>query len=331
MGFLTSLLGQSTVQAVGAGVLSGALGGAALIATGVIPIPPETVTLPTIQLLACPGQGPVLAEVSEGERLLVTGKSADGQWLEVYIGQPGIDRAWTEAPQLVLDTPADDLPVADCAAPTPGPLPSPAPTQLVTEAPTAEPTLGPSATPEPTASPTPAVTVAATATARPTPTPTPTPTKTPKPTPKPTKTPTPPPTPTPTPFVDNDPPELSNLTTTGVNGGNGQYYIYYQNATCTPHSATITVTATDNVGVDTVDLYYWPGGENVQSKPMARQGGNTWTATIVTEDSWDLSSGPGDDTGLINYWVVAYDDANNESDVLSNSNSWRLYVGTCFA
>ena len=326
MGFLTSLLGQQTVQAVGAGVLSGALGGAALIATGVIPIPPETVTLPTIQLLACPGDGPVLAEVSDGERLLVTGRSADGQWLEVYIGQPGIDRAWTEAPALSLESSGNDLPVADCAAPTPGPLPSPAPS---TEAPTAAPTLGPSTTAVPTASPTPTPAVTVAATAAPTQKPTPKPTKTPKPAP--TKTPTPPPTPTPTPFVDNAPPQLSNLTTTGFNGGNGQYYIYYQNATCTPHSATITVTATDNVGVETVDLYYWPGGENVQSKPMTHQSGSSWTATIVTQDSWDLSSGPGDDTGLINYWVVAYDASNNESDVLSNSNGYRLYVGTCFA
>jgi hypothetical protein len=329
VGFLTSLLGQSTVQAVGAGVLSGALGGAALMATGVIPIPPETVTQPTIQLLACPGQGPVLAEVSEGERLLVTAKSADGQWLEVYIGQPGIDRAWTEAPQLSLETPADDLPVADCAAPTPAPLPSPAPTQLVTEAPTAPPTLGPSATPEATesASPTPAVT--ATATAKPSSTPKPT--KTPSPTPKPTKTPTPPPptpTPTPTPTPDTTGPTLTNLQTTGGSGGNGDYYINGPSSACEPHSASITVTATDPSGVDHITLFYWPGNSGVLSKQMTGNG-NSWGATINAQDSWSDSMFNEDPNGLISYWVVAEDEAGN-SRQLDHTNQFRLYSnGVC--
>src|SRR5215208_5579024 len=124
MAFLATLLTQPTVQAVGAGLLSGALGGGALLATGVIPISPEIVTTPTIQLLECPDAGAALAEVPEGAQLLLTGRSADGQWYEVFIGQPGVDHAWAPATSLDVEG-GDALPVADCAAPEPGPVPPP--------------------------------------------------------------------------------------------------------------------------------------------------------------------------------------------------------------
>ncbi len=317
MGFLTSILGQSTVQAVGAGVLTGALGGAALIGTGVIPIAPETVTPPTIELRACPGEGPVLGQVADGERLLVTAKSADGQWLEVYVGQPGIDRAWAEAAALSLEAPGDALPVGDCAAPTPAPLPSPAPTGAsATEAPTAAPTLGPS--PSLATTETPGVTATATATASPTATPKPT--KTPSPTPKPTKTPTPPPptpTPTPMPPPDNTKPQLSGLgaSPTCVDPGHIQ--------------ARISVTATDNVAVTGVQISFTPPGQGAFVRNMNHGSGNTWIYDVFQGESGAWGE------GHVSYTVIAVDFAGNTSNPASNnvfSSDNYLYSSTssCF-
>ena len=166
--------------------------------------------------------------------------------------------------------------------------------------------------------PTPAPTATPTATLRPTAKPTPKPT--PKPSPTPTPSPTPSPTPTPTP--DSTAPMLSNLTTTGF-PFNGQYFIYGPSATCMPHSATISVTATDAGGVESVTLFYWPGGAAVSSTPMAPAGSNVWQATITAQDSW--TAGP---NGLINYWVRAVDPSGNEAQ-LDHSNAYSLLKGDC--
>src|SRR5947209_1835971 len=171
---LGSLLTQRGVQAIAAGLLSGAVGGSALVATGLVPLGGTRLAPPTVALMACPGAGGTLAQVTTGQSLLVTARSADGRWLEVYIGEPGIDRAWVPADSLRLQSAADGLPVADCAAPataTPGPLGSPAATGTALPAPTIEATVAPSATLGPTLAP------------GVTPSPTPRPTATPKPTP----------------------------------------------------------------------------------------------------------------------------------------------------
>jgi hypothetical protein len=121
--------------------------------------------------------------------------------------------------------------------------------------------------------------------------------------------------------VDNTPPVLSNLTTDGF-PFDGQYYIYGPSAPCTPHVATISVTATDpDDPVAAVTLYYWPGGSNVLSKAMSPAGGNTWQATISATDNWQV--------GLINYWVQAVDSNGNQSQVLDHSNNYRLNKGDC--
>jgi hypothetical protein len=338
LGGLTSLFSQSTVQAVGAGLLTGAIGGTALVATGVIPLGAETVTPATIQLLACPDAGPALAQISDGQRLLVTGKSADGTWLEVYIGQPGVDRAWAEASSLSVESGLETLPVVACDAPTapsPAPLPSPAATASPTV--TIEPTLIPSASPSPspipsaTARPTATATVRATATPKPTPT-KPAATKTPKPAA--TKTPTTPPatpTPTPTPTPDTQGPSLSNLTVTatGGSGGNGDYYINGPSSNCTPHSATVSVNASDPSGVASITLFYWPGNSGVLNVQMSPAGGNTWEGTINAQDGWSDSMSNEDPNGLIAYWVVATDSKGNTRQ-LDYSNNYRLYSnGVC--
>ena len=171
---------------IAAGALSGALLGGAGVATGVIPTGAAN-GAPTRDLTACPGSGPVVGRISSGTPLLVTARSADGAWLQVYIGGPGVDSGWASADALKLRDAASSLPVADCgtqpsAGPTPGPVASPPPPSQIA-LPTA--TVGPSPSPTPIA------------------------TATPKPTPK--KTPRPTPTPVPTSVKDANPPVISDL------------------------------------------------------------------------------------------------------------------------
>jgi hypothetical protein len=327
MSFLSALFASQGTQAVAAGLLTGVVGGTALVASGIVPVGGKTVEAATAQVLACPDQPPVLAEVTDGQRLLATGRSADGSWLQIYVPLPGVDRGWVEAKVLQLESAADALPVTACAGPTAAPATAaptveatvlvPTPEITPSPAPSIAPSAGPSPTPPPTAAlgPTPSRT--------PSPTKTPTPTKTPSPTPSPTKTPTPTPTPapTPTPFVDNTKPVLSNLTTDGFPFG-GEYYIYGPSCPTTPHSATISVTATDpDDPVASVTLSYWPGGQPVSTKAMTKGGGNTWTAVITPTDAWQV--------GLINYWVDAVDSNGNDAVTLNHSNSYKLNIGSC--
>jgi hypothetical protein len=313
LGGLTSLFSQSTVQAVGAGLLTGAIGGTALVATGVIPLGAETVTPATIQLLACPDAGPALAQISDGQRLLVTGKSADGTWLEVYIGQPGVDRAWAEATSLSLESGVDTLPVVACDAP-PGPSPATLPPPAATASPTVtiEPTLIPSASPSPSPTATAKATATATvrATATPKPTKKPNATKTPGPVATKTPTPAPPkatPTPTPQPTV-NPPPSLSDLSVSQQNF-------------CQTGSSTVSVTATDPQGIDVVRITYRPnGGPTYGPVAMQPQGGDVWTYSI-TPQGWN--------EGFVSITVTAYDNfgANSSlSNVDDFNNPSSLYV-----
>jgi len=309
---IASLFGQRGVQAIAAGLLSGAVAGSAVVASGLVPLGGRQVTRPTVALMACPGTGPVLAHVPSGQSLLVTGRSADGGWLQVYVGQPGIDRGWAPTTALRLESVADGLPTADCAGPR---LPTSAPTGTAVVA-----TPSPQASLAPTPTPTPLPTRGASATPTPTTTPTPTPRPTVKATPKPTAKPIP--TPTPTPVPDTTEPALSNLMTTGFPSG-GQYYIFGPSAPCTPHSATISVTATDAGGIETVTLSFWPGGASVSSTSMTPAGSNVWQGTITAQDSWQAGS-----NGLINYWVEAVDRSGNVAR-LDHSNAYTLYKGDC--
>ena len=86
---LGSLLSQRGVQAIAAGFLSGAVGGSALVATGLVPLGGTRLAPPTVALMACPGAGGTLARVTTGQSLLVTARSADGRWLDC----PAYDRA----------------------------------------------------------------------------------------------------------------------------------------------------------------------------------------------------------------------------------------------
>jgi hypothetical protein len=87
-----SMVAQRGVQAIAAGVLSGAVTGGALVATGIVPVGTVGPTT-TITVRACPDAGAELTQAADGDTLLVTGRSADGLWLEVYVGQPASTEA----------------------------------------------------------------------------------------------------------------------------------------------------------------------------------------------------------------------------------------------
>jgi hypothetical protein len=106
-----------------------------------------------LELVPCPDQGPVIGTIPQGQEVLVTARSADGGWLQLYWPAPGIERAWTQAGPLELEGDAADLPVAACEAP---PAPTARPT--VEPTPTPAPTVTPTPTPEVTPTPTPVAT-----------------------------------------------------------------------------------------------------------------------------------------------------------------------------
>jgi hypothetical protein len=109
--------GQSSIRTIAAGLLVGISGGSLIVAARRPPAdegPPSA----EIALLACPGSGPVLADIPAGTSLLVTARSTDGQWLEAYLGEPGADYAWAPAADVQLASAADTLPASACTATT---------------------------------------------------------------------------------------------------------------------------------------------------------------------------------------------------------------------
>ena len=111
-----------------AGGLTGILAMGALIATNVVPVHSggSGASPRGLVLVACPGSGPVLAVIEPGQRLLVTGRSDDGTWLQVYLPGPGLTSAWAPARELQPSGDPNTLPVAGCnlavASPTGTPI-----------------------------------------------------------------------------------------------------------------------------------------------------------------------------------------------------------------
>lgn len=197
----TLLQGVSLVPIAIAGVIAGSVG-SLLIGTGGRAAQPPAGPLP---LFACADGQTKVGEVQPGQAVLVTGRTADGTWVEVHFPVPGQDRAWAQRGALVLDGEPASLPAASCEtspdlpagpiaslsiarlyspspAPSRRPTPSPSPTPVPTVAP------APTPTPRPTATvlrATPRRTTATTAAPTPTPASIPTPTPTLGPTPAP--------------------------------------------------------------------------------------------------------------------------------------------------
>jgi hypothetical protein len=150
--------GANSVVQLAAGGLSGVLGMSALIASGVVAPSPPAADPQTLALVGCPGSGSVVAVARPGDQMLVTGRSADGAWLQVYVPGPAGNDGWVPAATVNLLADSSALPIADCAVAaataTPGPTAAPAtatPTAIATATSTAKPT--PSPTPTPTATP----------------------------------------------------------------------------------------------------------------------------------------------------------------------------------
>ncbi len=129
-----------------AGGLTGVLAMGALIATNIVPVHSggSGASPRGLVLVACPGSGPVLAVIEPGQRLLVTGRSDDGTWLQVYLPGPGLTSAWAPARELQPSGDPNSLPVASCNVA----VASPTGTPIVAE-------VTPSPTPTPTPTPTP--------------------------------------------------------------------------------------------------------------------------------------------------------------------------------
>jgi Tol biopolymer transport system component len=129
------------------------------------------------------------------------------------------------------------------------------------------------------------------------PTPTPTPGVTPRPTPTPIPTPTP--TPSPTLPPDTTPPTLSGLS------ANPDDLVH----ACGPLTTTISVTASDAVGVTLVRLWYDPPGATVgwSTKLLSLTSGTnkngTWQTTVSIGAGWDQ--------GPMLYYVVGSDARGN--------------------
>ena len=226
-----------------AGGLSGIVAMGALIALNVIPVHSggSGASPRGLVLVACPGSGPVLAVVDPGEKLLVTGRSSDGSWLQVYLPGPALPYAWAPANELQPSSDTSGLPVTGCeiaaASPTATPIEA---TATPIEVPSSE---------EPTT----------------------------KPTTKPTATPTPTPVPTPV----NSSPIIAGLaaspktvyfpwTAPGLACGPDAQ---------DPDTTTISATITDPQGVASATLFFKLPGGAYTSKPMSRAG-STWSASV---------------------------------------------------
>lgn len=98
------------------GGLSGIVAMGGLIALNVVPVHSggSGASPRGLVLVACPDTGPVLAVIDPGQKLLVTGRSADGSWLQVYLPGPALPYAWAPAGELQPNGDTSTLPVAAC-------------------------------------------------------------------------------------------------------------------------------------------------------------------------------------------------------------------------
>jgi hypothetical protein len=268
---------QVAAVVVVGGIVAGSLGGAyaagAFAATSAVP-------KGELAIYPCPGQGPALTTIQGGQKLLATGRTADGTWLRIHYPLPGRTEAWVQGSPLTVQGAVESLPVATCqselALASPDAAPGPSLTVVVNNSPS------PAPTPEPT----------------PTPTPSPTPKPTPKPTPRPTPTPSPTPKPTPKP---NRGPAINQLKATPA---------LVQRPQCTqfqyPTQTVISARITDQDGVKYAVLRYQPtttpgGGpiaEQATEMTSPNNDGNYY-ATIAIQKNWG--------TGAYTFWVVATD------------------------
>ncbi|HJP89277.1 MAG TPA: hypothetical protein VJ850_09610 [Candidatus Limnocylindrales bacterium] len=302
---LASLAAQPAVLA--AGVATGVAVGAVGVGTGAIPVTDPGPRL--VALYECPDAGRVVKSLQSSQSVLVTARTADGQWLEIYLGEAGAERGWARASSLQLKAAPDSLPVDDC-------------TPSATGEPTFASTLGPPSGPsslEPSASALPAsipASVAPSATATSAPSASLAPTKTPKPTPT--------PGPTPTPFFG---PFLSDLVISDppADAGTGRYYIWPTGCSLNFHVG-FELNATDPDGMETVYLWVKPVGVSAVSYFAQYEGSSSdnngqYYAEFQSDIGW------GD--GIVQYWFVGEDSLGNQSPPLYGGSDQIVELKYC--
>ena len=133
---LSALAGQPAALAMGTGLLAGAVTGTAGVATA----DPFHRIAPGVALASCPGGGGgVVTHVQAGATVLVTARTSDGAWLEIYIGEPGITGAWAPSSEVTLSESPDQHPIDGCGAPASASAPPPTTTPAAS--PSMEPTI----------------------------------------------------------------------------------------------------------------------------------------------------------------------------------------------
>ena len=109
-----------------------------------------------LPIYPCPDQGPELAKAPSGQKMLVTGRTADGAWLRIYFPAPGRIEGWVQASALSLAAAADSLPVATCQVEVAASGiigPGSTLTAIANNSPSPSPTPVPTATPLPNSAP----------------------------------------------------------------------------------------------------------------------------------------------------------------------------------
>ena len=147
--------GSQLVPILIAGGLTGVIAMGALVALNVVPVHSggSGASPRGLVLVACPGSGPVLAVVDPGQKLLVTGRSSDGSWLQVYLPGPALPYAWAPARELQASGDTSGLPVvAGCEVAAASPSGSPI---VAIASPSGSAGAGPTPTPTPTPTPSP--------------------------------------------------------------------------------------------------------------------------------------------------------------------------------
>ncbi len=267
------------------GLLVGIAGG--FLLGGGLPASPEPSLAGTLAIYPCPNSGPAILQAPSGQRMLVTGRSADDEWLRIQYPAPARSEAWVRTSQIALSGSMEDLPVVECGAETavsPGPSVLASLTAIGSFVPTPPPTPTPEPTPEPT------------------PTPAPTP-KPPKPTAPPTAPPqTLPPPPTPIPNPGPTYPGLRD------NPDVIQRPSIIACASANTTQILALIDDPDGVNPGSVVLHFTPPGLSEQTTPMANPSGDlrTFTASITATINWP---GP----GSLTYYVTASDKLGNGS------------------
>ena len=105
----------TTVAAVAAAAVGTGIAAARTGAVDMVAEPRVTATFDAVPYSSCPDEAP-LDDLHRGDRVYLTGRSANGRWVEVRAPFDTDQRVWVETEWIVADASVDELPVTACAA-----------------------------------------------------------------------------------------------------------------------------------------------------------------------------------------------------------------------